>query len=76
LSTAWKWDPLSPKWLRARGTNLIVEEVAMGLMVFKSFLNLAFSAALSTKSELLQEEDKHDFFKPEATTRSMDVSNL
>jgi hypothetical protein len=46
--------------LRARGTKRIVEEEEIGLMEFKSFLNLAFSAAFMTKSELLQEEDKHD----------------
>jgi hypothetical protein len=48
----------------------------MGLPEILSFLNLAFSAAFRTKSELLQEEDKHDFVKPEAITRSMAVSNL
>ena len=45
-------------------------------MEFKSFLNLVFSAALMTKSELLQEEDKHDFVSPEAITKSMAVSSL
>ena len=40
------------------------------------FLNLVFSAAFKTKSELLQEEDKHDFVSPEAITKSMDVSSL
>ena len=48
----------------------------MGLAEFLSFLNLAFSAAFRTKSELLHEEDKHDFVKPEAMTGSMAVSNL
>ena len=48
----------------------------MGLAEFLSFDNLAFSAAFWTKSELLHEEDKHDFGKPEAMTRSMAVSNL
>ncbi len=48
----------------------------MGLMEFKSFLNLVFSAAFRTKSELLLEEDKHDLVKPETTTKSMAVSSL
>ncbi len=46
----------------------------MGLAEFLSFLNLVFSAAFRTKSELLHEEDKHDFVKPE--TMTMAVSNL
>ncbi len=48
----------------------------MGLMEFTSFPNLAFSAAFKTKSELLEEEDKHDFVNPDTITRSMAVSNL
>jgi hypothetical protein len=62
--------------LRARGTKRIVEEDEMGMMEFTSFLNLAFSAAFRTKSELLQEEDKHDFLNPEAITKSMAVSSM
>ena len=48
----------------------------MGLMEFMSFLNLVFSAALRTKSELLQEENKQDFVSPEAIINSMVVSIL
>ena len=47
----------------------MIEEDAMGLMEFKSFLNLVFSPALMTKSELLQEEVKHDSFNPEILIR-------
>jgi len=52
----------------------MVEEDEMGLTEFLSSLNLTFSAALKTKSELLHEEDKHDFVKPEAITGSMAMS--
>jgi hypothetical protein len=45
-------------------------------MKLVSFLNLVFSAAFKTKSELLQEEDEHDFVSPEAITKSMDVSSM
>ena len=45
-------------------------------MEFMSFFNLAFSAAFKTKSELLQEEDKHDFVNPEAIAKSLVVSSL
>ncbi len=48
----------------------------MGWVEFLSFLNLEFSAALRTKSELLQEESKHDFVKAEAITMSIAVSSL
>ena len=48
----------------------------MGLMEFTFFLNLAFSDAFKTKSELLQEENKHDFVSSEAITKSMAVSSL
>ena len=48
----------------------------MGWAEFLSFLNLAFSIAFRTKSELLHEEDKHDFVKLEGITRSMAVSSL
>ena len=47
----------------------------MGFTEFKTFLNLDFSAALSTMSELLPVEDKHDFCKAEAITESMAVSS-
>ncbi len=67
---------LIPKGLRAKGTKRIVDDAEMGWDEFLSFLNLAFSAAFRTKSELLYEEDKHDFVNPEAITRSMDVSSL
>jgi hypothetical protein len=40
----------------------------MGWVEFMTFLNLAFSAAFRTTSELLHEEDKHDFVSPEAIT--------
>ena len=76
FSTAWKCGPCSPIWLRSNGTNLIVEEEAIGLTDLLSFLNLTRSAPLRTKSELFEEEDKHDFVKPEAITRSMAVSIL
>jgi hypothetical protein len=62
--------------LRAKGTKRIVEEVEMGLAEILSFINLAFSVAFKTQSELLQEEDKHDFVKLEAITRFMAVSSL
>jgi phosphoribosylaminoimidazole-succinocarboxamide synthase len=62
--------------LRAKGTKRIVEEVEMGLAEILSFLNLAFFVDFRTKSEILQEEDKHDFVKLEAITRSMAVSSL
>ena len=48
----------------------------MGLVDFRSFLNLARSAALRTKSELLEEEGKHDFVSPDAMTKSMTESSL
>ena len=48
----------------------------MGLAEFLSIMNLAFSAVFRAKSELLHEEDKYDFVKPEAMTMSMAVSNL
>ena len=48
----------------------------MGLAEYLSFLNLAFSVAFRTKSELFHEEDKHDFVKPEAITKSMAVSSV
>jgi hypothetical protein len=48
----------------------------MGLMEFMSFLNLDFSAALRTKSELLHEERRHDFVHPDAITKSMTMSSL
>ena len=40
------------------------------------FLDLAFSVAFRTKSELLDEVDKHDFVNPEAIIRSMVVSSM
>jgi hypothetical protein len=51
-----------------------VEEAEMGWAEFMSFLNLAFSVAFKTKSELLLEEDKHDFISSEAITMSIAVS--
>jgi hypothetical protein len=48
----------------------------MGLAEFLSFLNLAFSTAFKTKSELVHEEDKHDYVMLEAITRSMTVSSM
>ena len=48
----------------------------MGFTRFLSFPNLAFSAALRTKSELLHGEDKHDLVSQEAITMSIAVSNL
>ncbi len=62
--------------MRAKGTKRIVEEDEIGFAEFKSFLNLDFSAALSTISELLSVEDKHDFCKAGAITKSMAVSSL
>jgi len=61
--------------LSAKSTKRIVEEFEMGLAEFLSFLNLAFSADFMVKPELLHEEEKHDFVKPEAIIRSMVVSN-
>ncbi len=60
----------------ARGINRIVGEAEMGWAELRSFLNLELSAAFSTTSELLLVEDKHDFCKAEAITRSMVVSSL
>jgi hypothetical protein len=76
LSMAWKCGPRRPIWLRARGTNLIVEEEEIGFADLLSFPNLTRSAPLSTKSELLEEEDKHDLVRAEAITRSIAVSIL
>ncbi len=76
FSTAWKCGPRSPIWLRANGTNLIVEEEAIGLTDLLSFPNFTRSAPLRTKSDLFEEEDKHDFVKPEAITKSVAVSIL
>ena len=53
-----------------------MEEEAIGLTDFLSFPNLARSAPLRTKSELLEEEDKHNFVRPEKITRSTAMSNL
>ena len=76
LSKAWKCGPRRPIWLRANGTNLIVEEEEIGFADLLSFPNLTRSAPLSTKSELLEEEDKHDLVRAEAITRSIVVSIL
>jgi len=62
--------------LRAKGTKRIVEEEELGVDEFKSYLNFDFSAALSTVSELLLMEDKHDLCKAEAITMSIAVSSL
>jgi hypothetical protein len=51
-----------------------VDEEEIGLIDLLSLPNLALSAPLRTKSELLQEEDKHDFFRPEAIKKSIAVS--
>ena len=48
----------------------------MGLTDRLSLPNLAVSAPLRTKSELLQEEDKHDFMRPEAMTMPIAMSNM
>jgi hypothetical protein len=61
--------------LRAKGTKRNVEEEEMGLAEFKSFLNLDFSPAFSTISELVSMGDNHDFCRAEAITRSMAVSS-
>ena len=63
-------------WLRANGTNRIVEDDEIEWTELLSFLNLAFSAAFRTKSELLHEEGKHDFVKAEAMTKSIVISSL
>ncbi len=76
VSAAWKWGPLNPKWFIAKGTNRIVVEAEMGWDELRSFLNLHLSAAFSTTLELLSVEDKHDFCKAEAITRSIVVSIL
>ena len=68
------WGPRNPRWFNVRGTNRIVEDEEMGFMERLSLMNLARSAPLSTKSELLEDEDKHDFVKPEAMITSMAVS--
>ena len=53
-----------------------MDEEEIGLTDLLSLPNLALSAPLMTKSELLQEEDKHDFVRPEAMTKSIAVSIL
>jgi hypothetical protein len=62
--------------LKANGTNRIVEEEAIGLTDLPSFPNLTRSAPLRTQSELLEEEVKLNFVRPEAITRSIAVSIL
>ncbi len=74
FSTAWKCGPRSPIWLSANGTNLVVEEEAIGLADLPSFPSLTRSAPLRTKSELFEERVKHDCVKLEAITRSIAVS--
>jgi hypothetical protein len=70
------WGPLKPKWFRASGTKRIVEEEDTGLTYLMSLPNLAVSDTLRTKSELLQEEDKHGLARPEALTTSNAVSSM
>jgi len=55
-------------------TNRVVEDEAIGLTDLMSFPNLTRSAPLRTKSELLEDDDKHDFVKPEAMTMPIAVS--
>ena len=64
-------DPLVPSGLKPRGIKRIVEEEEIGLHDLQSFPNLADSATLMTKSEILHEEDKHDLVDLEAMTMSM-----
>jgi hypothetical protein len=54
----------------------IVEEDEIGLQNLLSFANIFDSVALRAKSELLLEEDKHDFVNPEAMTKSIRESIL
>ncbi len=63
-------------WLRANGTKRIVDEEEIELTDLLSLPNLALSTLLRIKSELLQEEDKHDFVRPEAITMSIVVPIL
>ena len=63
-----------PEVVESQGHKRIVEEEEMGFNEFKSFLNFDFSAAMSTISELLLMDDKHDFCKAEAITMSIAVS--
>jgi hypothetical protein len=51
--------------------NRIVDEEEIGLHDLLTFANFVDLATLSTKSELLQKEDKHDLINPEARTISM-----
>jgi len=51
-----------------------VDEEEIRLTDLLSLPNLALSAPLRTDSGLLQEEDKHDFVRPEAMTMSIAVS--
>ena len=53
-----------------------MDEEEIGLHDLLSFANFDDSAALSTKSEVLHEEDKHDLVNLEATTMSMAESIL
>ncbi len=50
-----------------------MDDEEIGLTDLMSFPNLALSAPLMEKSELLQEEDKHDFVRPEAMIKSIDM---
>jgi hypothetical protein len=48
----------------------------MGLNDLLSLSNLVVSAPFKTNSGLLQEENKHDFVRPEAMTMSIAASNM
>jgi len=76
LSDAWKYGPLSPKWIIAKEMKRIVDEDKIGLHDLLSFANFFDSAALRTQSKLLLEEDKHDLVSPEAMTMYMAESIL
>ena len=53
-----------------------MDEEENGFTDLLSLLNLALFAPLRSKLELLQEEDKHNFVRPEAMTTSIVVPNL
>ncbi len=69
-------DSVSPVWFRAKWMKHIVDEEEIGLQDLLTLPNFFDSTALSTKSELLLEEDKHDLVNPQAMPMSMDESIL
>jgi hypothetical protein len=69
-----KWAPRSPRWFIAKGTNRLVALCWTGPRELASTRNFLVSASLMTKSELVIDLDKHDFFNHDVMTRSITVS--